>query len=178
MNRNPEHDAAKAPFLPLVQSARLTRPLDELAVELTVYCNLKCRMCSVWELKEHGVEFQELTSGKYKRTVSLLGEMSEEGVAKTQEMLDATHGLFKSHVEENRPGVDIEAVSTGEYWYAKQAIELGLVDRIATSDDVLMGLQNEARLLLVSVRHDRRIADRLLGIADSGLSFVDRWGGR
>jgi MoaA/NifB/PqqE/SkfB family radical SAM enzyme len=33
----------------------LERPLEELAVELTVYCNLQCRMCSVWEIKEHGV---------------------------------------------------------------------------------------------------------------------------
>jgi radical SAM protein with 4Fe4S-binding SPASM domain len=39
-------------------SPALDRPLEELAVELTVYCNLKCRMCSVWELKQHGVPFE------------------------------------------------------------------------------------------------------------------------
>jgi len=33
----------------------LTRSLEQLAVELTVYCNLQCKMCSVWELREHGV---------------------------------------------------------------------------------------------------------------------------
>ncbi|HEY1954153.1 MAG TPA: radical SAM protein [Polyangiaceae bacterium] len=33
----------------------LARPLEQLAVELTVYCNLQCKMCSVWELREHGV---------------------------------------------------------------------------------------------------------------------------
>ncbi len=43
-------------FAPLRPAPALTRPLDELAVELTVYCNLKCKMCSVWELREHGVE--------------------------------------------------------------------------------------------------------------------------
>jgi radical SAM protein with 4Fe4S-binding SPASM domain len=42
----------------LPQSPQLERPLDELAVELTVYCNLKCKMCSVWELKQHGVPFE------------------------------------------------------------------------------------------------------------------------
>ena len=36
----------------------LTRPLDEIAIELTVYCNLKCEMCSVWELRQHGVPFE------------------------------------------------------------------------------------------------------------------------
>ncbi len=42
--------------LPLAPFAALTRPLDEIAIELTVHCNLKCKMCSVWELREHGVE--------------------------------------------------------------------------------------------------------------------------
>jgi MoaA/NifB/PqqE/SkfB family radical SAM enzyme len=36
----------------------LTRSLDQLAVELTVYCNLQCKMCSVWELREHGVPLE------------------------------------------------------------------------------------------------------------------------
>ena len=36
----------------------LSRSLDELAIELTVYCNLKCEMCSVWELKQHGVPLE------------------------------------------------------------------------------------------------------------------------
>ncbi len=31
--------------------------MDELAIELTVYCNLECAMCSVWELRQHGVPF-------------------------------------------------------------------------------------------------------------------------
>lgn len=42
-------------FLPVQPSKTLTRPLEQLAVELTVYCNLKCKMCSVWEIQEHGV---------------------------------------------------------------------------------------------------------------------------
>ena len=41
-------------FRPLTPHNALTRPLDEIAIELTVHCNLKCKMCSVWELREHG----------------------------------------------------------------------------------------------------------------------------
>lgn len=44
-------------FRPLLPHRALERPLEELAIELTVYCNLKCKMCSVWELREHGVSF-------------------------------------------------------------------------------------------------------------------------
>ena len=42
---------------PLKADPVLEHKLDELAIELTVYCNLKCKMCSVWELKEHGVPY-------------------------------------------------------------------------------------------------------------------------
>jgi MoaA/NifB/PqqE/SkfB family radical SAM enzyme len=42
-------------LLPQKPARALTRPLDQLAVELTVYCNLQCKMCSVWEIREHGV---------------------------------------------------------------------------------------------------------------------------
>ena len=46
-----------ARFSPLRPRRSLTRPLEEIAIELTVFCNLKCKMCSVWELKQHGVPF-------------------------------------------------------------------------------------------------------------------------
>lgn len=38
-----------------VDPALYKRKLDEIAIELTVYCNLKCKMCSVWEIREHGI---------------------------------------------------------------------------------------------------------------------------
>jgi radical SAM protein with 4Fe4S-binding SPASM domain len=44
------------PILP--RHGAFGRPLDEIAIELTVYCNLKCEMCSVWELKQHGVPLE------------------------------------------------------------------------------------------------------------------------
>lgn len=47
--------------LPLAPSDALSRPLDEIAIELTVYCNLRCKMCSVWEIREHGVPFELAT---------------------------------------------------------------------------------------------------------------------
>jgi radical SAM protein with 4Fe4S-binding SPASM domain len=37
------------------ESPRLTRPLERFAMALTMYCNLKCKMCSYWEVREHGV---------------------------------------------------------------------------------------------------------------------------
>lgn len=48
-------------FAPLHRSRALSRPLEEIAIELTVYCNLSCEMCSVWELKQHGVSFEKVS---------------------------------------------------------------------------------------------------------------------
>ncbi len=36
----------------------MDRSLDEIAIELTVYCNLSCVMCSVWQGREHGVSYE------------------------------------------------------------------------------------------------------------------------
>jgi MoaA/NifB/PqqE/SkfB family radical SAM enzyme len=38
-----------------LHKAALDRPLEEIAIELTVFCNLSCTMCSVWRGKRHGI---------------------------------------------------------------------------------------------------------------------------
>ena len=65
-------------------------------------------------LKERGVEYDEMTAGEYKRTVSLAGEITPEGRAKTQAQLDETHALFKKHITRHRPALDIESVDDSE----------------------------------------------------------------
>ncbi len=47
-------DASSA-FSAVPASERLTRPLDRIALQLTTYCNLQCKMCSVWEIRQTGV---------------------------------------------------------------------------------------------------------------------------
>jgi radical SAM protein with 4Fe4S-binding SPASM domain len=49
MNRLTSH------FEAINESPRLVRALEQFALQLTVYCNLKCKMCSVWEVRQHGV---------------------------------------------------------------------------------------------------------------------------
>lgn len=38
----------------------------------------------------------------------------------------------------NRDQLDIDKVSTGEHWLAKDAFDLKLIDRLCTSDDYLL----------------------------------------
>jgi len=85
-------------------------------------------------LKENNIDFEQLYAGEYKRTLSLFGENTEKGREKFQQELEETHQLFKDFVRRHRDQVDVDAVATGEIWYGQQALDIGLVDAIGTSD--------------------------------------------
>ena len=59
-------------------------------------------------LKKHDIDYQEITAGQYKRTLSLLGEITDEGKQKFTEQIQDTHDLFKNFVKTHRPIVDID----------------------------------------------------------------------
>lgn len=88
-------------------------------------------------LKKYDVDYEQITAGKYKRTLSVLGENTEEGRQKFKEELEAIHKRFKDQVFHYRPQLDLEKVTTGEHWLAADALELGLVDELATSDEYI-----------------------------------------
>lgn len=97
-------------------------------------------------LKQHNIDVDVFTAGKYKRTVTVMGENTEEGKQKFKAELQITHDLFKKFVKENRPSVDIESLATGETWYGRQAIENNLVDLLQTSDDYLLRKATAAKI--------------------------------
>ncbi|MCH9756033.1 MAG: protease SohB [Gammaproteobacteria bacterium] len=88
-------------------------------------------------LKKNNIDIELLTAGKYKRTLTMLGENTKEGREKFKEDLEAVQALFRNHVFDYRNQIDIDRVSTGEHWLAKDAVDLGLIDVLKTSDDYL-----------------------------------------
>lgn len=101
-------------------------------------------------LKKHDIDYVEQTAGESKRTISLFGELTEEKKHKQQQQLNLIHSLFKKHVVEFRPHVDIDLVATGEIWLASEALRLNLVDDLKTSDDLLLKLAESADVYLLS----------------------------
>jgi len=91
-------------------------------------------------LKDKGIEYEQITSGKYKRTVTMFGKNTDENRQKLQVELEEIHSQFKTLVKKQRPSIDIEKISNGEYWLAEKAKELKLVDDLMTSDEYLMDL--------------------------------------
>lgn len=82
-------------------------------------------------------EFQTITAGKYKRTITPTKKVSSEDVKKSKEDIEEVLKLFKTFVKENRPSLDIEKVATGETWFGTDALERNLCDEIKTADDVI-----------------------------------------
>ncbi|GGX78548.1 protease SohB [Litchfieldella qijiaojingensis] len=126
-------------------------------------------------LKRHDVDVEVLTAGRYKRTLTVFGENTEEGREKFIDDLENTHELFKRYVAERRADLDIDAVSTGEIWYGSDAVQRGLADSLGTSEAYLLERMNDARVLAVRLETRRGLSERLgLAIAKGAERGVER----
>lgn len=112
-------------------------------------------------LKKHQVDFEMLTAGEYKRTLTLFGENTDKARAKYQEDIDDIQRIFKEFVKENRPRLDIDAVATGEHWLAKKAYQLSLIDKIITSDDYILAASKKMNIYEVQYQRKLSLADKL-----------------
>lgn len=112
-------------------------------------------------LKKHDVDFEEITAGEFKRTVSMFGEITEKGKRKFLDQIEDTHGLFKEFVHTYRPALDLAQVATGEYWFGERAKQLQLVDEIIASDDYLFRRRNEARIFKVEIVAHKKWSEKL-----------------
>lgn len=127
-------------------------------------------------LKRNDIDIELHTAGQYKRTLTLLGENTEEGREKFREDLNETHQLFKAFVHSMRPSLDIDAVATGEHWYGMQAQEKGLVDEISTSDDLIIARMQERDVVSLRYMQRKRLMDRFTGSAAQSLDrLLLRW---
>jgi len=117
-------------------------------------------------LKKNDVDFEVLTAGEHKRTMTIFGENTEKGRQKFLEDLEDTHGLFKEYVTERRPSVDIAKVANGDIWFGKRALDVNLIDEIKTSDEYLIEACDRADVVSVSFQRKRTLPEKL-GLATS-----------
>jgi serine protease SohB len=124
-------------------------------------------------LDSHGVDFEQITAGKYKRTVTMFGKNTDADRAKLKEELEDVHTLFKAAVGRYRASLDLESVATGEHWYGTRALELGLADEILTSDELLARRAAERDLYRVSYKIRQPLQKRVMSNIDGALEKVD-----
>lgn len=121
-------------------------------------------------LKKNDIDFEVITAGQYKRTMTVFGENTEEGRQKFTEELEDVHALFQEFVHDNRPSVDLAKVATGEAWYGQRAIDLNLVDEITTSDAYLMQKCEDADVFEVRWVEQKKPLERVLGQIENGIN--------
>ncbi len=114
-------------------------------------------------LKKHDIEFEQITAGEFKRTLTMFGENTDKARDKFQVEIEETHGLFKDFIAIHRPELDLEKVATGEHWFGNQALNLGLVDEIGTSDDFITHACKDREVLNVRFVQRKKLAEKLAG---------------
>lgn len=114
-------------------------------------------------LKHNHIDFEQHTAGEYKRTITMFGENNDEGRQKFKEELEEVHVMFKDFVQSNRENLDIEKVATGEFWHGVQAIKMGLVDELKTSDDYLLERYREKPVFRIKFKIKKSVAEKLAG---------------
>ena len=115
-----------------------------------------------------------MTAGEFKRSVSLLGEITPAGREHFRGKLEDTHGAFKHFVQQCRPNVDIDRVANGDHWLASEALGLGLVDELSTGDEYLFRARDSARLCEVSTAARKTLVQQLLsGIGGAARAAAD-----
>lgn len=109
-------------------------------------------------LKKHDIEFEQVTAGKYKRTLTMFGENTPEGREKFRQELSMIHDRFKAIVAKYRPNMDVEQFATGEFWLASDAFERGLVDQIDTFDAYLQKTVEFTKVcaIKISIEHEEK----------------------
>ena len=113
-------------------------------------------------LRKHDIDVELLTAGEYKRTLTLFAENTDKGRKKFQEDLEKIHLNFKDYVLANRQQLDIDKVSTGEHWLAKDALDLRLIDALQTSDQYLNEKMTAYNTFKVSIHAKQTLVAKLL----------------
>ena len=112
-------------------------------------------------LDKHGVDFELMKAGELKRTLTMFGKNTHEDREHFNQQLEDTHALFKEFVKDQRPGLDIDKVSTGEHWLASRAMDLKLVDTLITSDDYLLQASDGADIYEVTYMVPKTLSERI-----------------
>ncbi|WP_122554373.1 protease SohB [Pseudomonas viridiflava] len=130
-------------------------------------------------LKKHDIDFEVLTAGEYKRTLTVFGENTEKGREKFQQDLDITHDLFKNFVASYRPQLSIDEVATGEVWLGMAALDKQLVDELKTSDEYLAERAKDADVFHLHYVQRKSLQERMgMAAAASADGLIAKWWGR
>ena len=99
--------------------------------------------------KKVGITFKEYKRGQNAGIFSTDEVLSDTERARMRAFMDELYGVFKGHVTEirgNRLKKSIDDLAGGRVYTGKQALELGLVDRLGTMSDAIAFVAEQAKI--------------------------------
>ncbi|OQW53688.1 MAG: protease SohB [Proteobacteria bacterium SG_bin7] len=123
-------------------------------------------------LKKHDIDYQEITAGEYKRTISVLGEITPQGKEKFMEQIGDTHELFKEYVATHRPQVSLSEIATGEHWFGLRALKMKLADRLDTSDSYITSLEKDFDIYRVAYAAKKKLSEKIASAVQISLERI------
>ena len=117
-------------------------------------------------LKKHDVDYEQVTAGKYKRTLTMFGENTPEGREKFKQELTLIHDRFKEIVSKYRPSMDIDNIATGGE-VAKMA------DAYGYSVKEYNGIQNNIVKDLEKIQQ-QQIDDAEVGYYNNAMQYINQ----
>lgn len=122
-------------------------------------------------LKKHNVDTEVITSKKFKRTLTPLSKSTNEARAKVRDELSVHQNQFESAISRYRPHLDMNKVATGEYWCAENAIKIGLVDKLGTSDEFLLDKVEKFNIFEIQHPKSKSLKEKLFSKAKAYVGF-------
>lgn len=128
-------------------------------------------------LKKHDVDYETISAGEFKTTLTTFGEITQKGREKVKEEVEVMHELFKQWVKQHRPVVAIDEIATGETWVGLQAKQRSMIDDISTSDECIIKACDEADVYEVRYEVRKTLSDKLGVTVQSALDrcFMTLW---
>jgi serine protease SohB len=114
-------------------------------------------------LKKNDIDYEIISAGEFKRTLTQFGEITQKGRDKVQEEVETMHDIFKAWIKDHRPSVDIDKIATGETWVGTQAKERYMVDEIKTSDECIVSACETADVYEVEYELPKSLQDKIGG---------------
>ena len=126
-------------------------------------------------LKKHDINYEEITAGEHKRTLTPFGEITEEKRNKLKEQLELVHDQFKNFVLKHRKNLDLKQVATGEAWLAEEAFKKGLVDKIQCSDDYIMERLKINQVYKISLAAKQNFLEKFSKKMETQSSLIEKF---
>lgn len=127
-----------------------------------------------------GIEVEIIKTGKFKDVLNPFREMTPEEKEYLLKLEEDVLNQFKLAIEENRKGklkVKVDQIADGRIFSGKQALELGLIDKLGNLEDAiaeagkLAGIKGKP--VVVELKREQPLVKRILGTDLKALSFLD-----